>query len=79
MTHDEVAGMLIGMLVGGHVQTSSAISWLGFFLAKHPHIQVCLKLSFVTRMKWCSKSDNATLSLRHLGALQTFFGWAKKA
>ena len=40
LTDDEVAGMLIGLLLAGQHTSSTTSSWLGFFLAKHPDIQV---------------------------------------
>ena len=48
LTDDEVSGMLIGLLLAGQHTSSTTSSWLAFFLAKHPHIQVshiCLRLS----------------------------------
>lgn len=40
LTDDEIAGMLIGLLLAGQHTSSTTGSWLGFFLAKHPDIQV---------------------------------------
>lgn len=40
MTDDEIAGMLIGLLMAGQHTSSTTSSWLGFFLAKHPDMQV---------------------------------------
>ena len=40
LTDDEIAGMLIGLLLAGQHTSSTTSSWLGFFLAKHPDIQV---------------------------------------
>jgi len=40
MTDDEIAGMLIGLLMAGQHTSSTTSSWLGFFLAKHHDIQV---------------------------------------
>ena len=40
LTDDEISGMLIGLLLAGQHTSSTTSSWLGFFLAKHPEIQV---------------------------------------
>jgi len=40
LTDDEIAGMLIGLLMAGQHTSSTTSSWLGFFLAKHQDIQV---------------------------------------
>lgn len=40
MTDDEIAGMLIGLLLAGQHTSSTTSSWLGFFIAKHKDIQV---------------------------------------
>lgn len=39
LTDDEVAGMLIGLLLAGQHTSSTTTSWLAFFLAKHKQIQ----------------------------------------
>jgi len=39
LTDDEVAGMLIGLLLAGQHTSSTTSSWLGFFLAKNKDIQ----------------------------------------
>lgn len=39
MTDDEIAGMLIGLLMAGQHTSSSTSSWLGLFLAHNPDIQ----------------------------------------
>jgi len=40
LTDDEISGMLIGLLLAGQHTSSTTSAWLGFFLAKHPDIQV---------------------------------------
>ena len=40
LSDDEIAGMLIGLLLAGQHTSSTTSSWLGFFLAKHKDIQV---------------------------------------
>ena len=42
LTDDEISGMLIGLLLAGQHTSSTTSSWLGFFLAKHPDIQVLM-------------------------------------
>jgi len=42
MTDDEIAGMLIGLLMAGQHTSSSTSSWLGLFLAKNKDIQTHL-------------------------------------
>ncbi|XP_067952054.1 lanosterol 14-alpha demethylase-like [Watersipora subatra] len=39
MTDDEIAGMLIGLLMAGQHTSSSTSSWLGLFLAHNPDLQ----------------------------------------
>ena len=39
MTDDEVAGMLIGLLMAGQHTSSSTSSWLGLFLTHNSDIQ----------------------------------------
>ncbi|KAJ8025272.1 Lanosterol 14-alpha demethylase [Holothuria leucospilota] len=39
LNDNEVAGMLIGLLLGGHHTSSSTGAWLALFLAKHQDIQ----------------------------------------
>lgn len=39
MTDDEIAGMLIGLLMAGQHTSSSTSSWMGLFLAKHKDVQ----------------------------------------
>jgi len=39
MTDDEIAGMLIGLLMAGQHTSSSTSSWLGVFLAHNTEIQ----------------------------------------
>ncbi|KAL8600588.1 hypothetical protein ACOMHN_062459 [Nucella lapillus] len=39
LTDDEIAGMLIGLLLAGQHTSSTTSTWLLFFLAKHPDIQ----------------------------------------
>jgi len=40
LNDDEIAGMLIGLLLAGQHTSSTTSSWLGFFLAKHKDVQV---------------------------------------
>ena len=42
MTNDEIAGMLIALLMAGQHTSSTTSAWMGFFLAKHQNIQVKL-------------------------------------
>ena len=37
---EEIAGMMIGLLMAGQHTSSTTSAWLGFFLAKHKHLQV---------------------------------------
>ena len=37
---EEIAGIMIGLLMAGQHTSSTTSAWLGFFLAKHKHIQV---------------------------------------
>ncbi|KAI3388443.1 hypothetical protein SNEBB_011022 [Seison nebaliae] len=39
LTHDEIAGMLIGLLMAGQHTSSTTTAWLLFFLAANPSIQ----------------------------------------
>ncbi|KAG9476386.1 hypothetical protein GDO78_003111 [Eleutherodactylus coqui] len=39
LTDDEVAGMLIGLLLAGQHTSSTTSAWMGFFMAKHKSIQ----------------------------------------
>ncbi|KAK2150111.1 hypothetical protein LSH36_423g02010 [Paralvinella palmiformis] len=39
LNDDEIAGMLIGLLLAGQHTSSTTSSWLGFFLAKHKDVQ----------------------------------------
>lgn len=39
MTDDEIAGMLIGLLMAGQHTSSSTSSWLGLFLSHNKDIQ----------------------------------------
>ena len=42
LTEDEIAGMMIGLLLAGQHTSSTTSSWMGFFLAKFQDVQVCL-------------------------------------
>lgn len=39
LTDDEIAGMLIGLLLAGQHTSSTTSAWLGFFLARDKAIQ----------------------------------------
>lgn len=39
LTDDEIAGMLIGLLLAGQHTSSTTSSWMGFFLAQHRDVQ----------------------------------------
>lgn len=39
LTDDEIAGMLIGLLLAGQHTSSTTSAWLGFFLAKDKALQ----------------------------------------
>ncbi|XP_064647600.1 lanosterol 14-alpha demethylase-like [Lineus longissimus] len=39
LTDDEIAGMMIGLLLAGQHTSSTTSAWLGFYLAKNKHIQ----------------------------------------
>ncbi|XP_072910586.1 lanosterol 14-alpha demethylase [Hemitrygon akajei] len=39
LTDDEIAGMLIGLLLAGQHTSSTTSAWMGFFLAKHKELQ----------------------------------------
>jgi sterol 14-demethylase len=39
LTNEEITGLLIGLLMAGQHTSSSTSSWLGFYLAKHQHLQ----------------------------------------
>lgn len=40
LTDDEIAGLLIGLLMAGQHTSSTTSAWLGFFLAQNKAIQV---------------------------------------
>lgn len=39
LNDDEIAGMLIGLLLAGQHTSSTTSAWMGFFLAKHKSVQ----------------------------------------
>ncbi|CAG8616198.1 14678_t:CDS:2 [Cetraspora pellucida] len=39
LTHDELIGQVMTLLIGGHETTSTALSWAFYFLAKYPDVQ----------------------------------------
>ncbi len=40
LTNSEITGMCIGLLMAGQHTSSSTSSWLGFYLAQNPDMQV---------------------------------------
>ena len=69
LTDDEIAGMLIGLLLAGQHTSSTTTSWLAFFLAEHKEIQVSLYimicvycvLQLDTVLKVCQALDQCCL------------------
>lgn len=39
LTDDQIAGMLIGLLLAGQHTSSTTSAWMGFFLAKNKELQ----------------------------------------
>ena len=55
MTDDEIAGMLIGLLMAGQHTSSSTSSWLGLFLAHNKDMQTrCYNEQMQVNLPSCS-------------------------
>lgn len=58
MTDDEIAGMLIGLLMAGQHTSSTTSSWLGFYLSREKPLQVCHNSPRVNRCQKCLFEQN---------------------
>ena len=61
---DEIAGMMIGLLMAGQHTSSTSSAWLGFFLAKHKHLQV-RQSTLMLQVILCSEGDDAKETIGH--------------